>query len=55
MRAKIGEIGGLQEPILDQKNQWQHPTGVFVQFLHVNGNHWVTISNIGEPKGVVSM
>ena len=55
LRTKNSKIGGLQDPILGQANQWQHPSGEFIQFLHVNGSHWLTISNIGEPKGVVNI
>ena len=49
------DVGGLQDPVLGQKNQWNHPCEKFVQFLHVNGNHWITISNIGEEKCVVNI
>ena len=27
----------------------------FVQFLHVEGNHWITISNIGEKENCVNL
>ena len=46
---------GLQDPVLGQKNQWPHPEGEFVQCLHVNGNHWITISNIGNCEGVINI
>ena len=40
---------------LGRKKQWNHPSSNFVQFLHVNGNHWMTISNIGVGKGIVNI
>ena len=29
------------------------PVSEFVQFLNVEGNHWITISNIGEKENCV--
>ena len=38
---------GLQDTLLQQNFSWDIPSSEFVQVLHVNGNHWITISNIG--------
>ena len=40
---------------IKDKNQWNHPSSNFIKFLHVNGNHWITISNIGVGKGIVNI
>ena len=37
---------GLQDTLLQQNLSWDVPTGEFVQILHTEGNHWITISNI---------
>ena len=37
---------GLQDTLLQQNLSWDVPTGEFVQILHNEGNHWITISNI---------
>ena len=55
LKIKFQDIKGLQDPVLGQKNHWSHPSADLVQFLHINGNHWVTISNIGEEPGVVNL
>ena len=39
-------VDGLQDTVLQQNYSWEQPTSQYVQFLHVNGNHWITISNI---------
>ena len=37
---------GLQDTLLQQNLSWDVPTGEFVQILHIEVNHWITISNI---------
>ena len=37
---------GLQDTLFQQNLSWDVPTGEFVQILHTEGNHWITISNI---------
>ena len=43
---------GLQDTLLQQNLAWQQPTSQYVQILHVNKSHWITISNINmnNPK-----
>ena len=50
LTQKNPDVDGLQDPVLGQRNQWGHLKSNFVQFLHVNGNHWIAISNIGEER-----
>ena len=45
----------LQDTVLQQNYSWKVPTSEFVQFLHVEGNHWITISNIGEKGNCVNL
>ena len=40
-------VYGLQDTLLQQNFSWDIPYSEFVQVLYVNGNHWLTISNIG--------
>ena len=54
LTQKNPDMDGLQDLVLGQRNQWVHPKSNFVQFLHVNGNHWIAISNIGEERGTVN-
>ena len=39
---------GLQDTVLQQNFSWNLPTSQYVQFLHINGNHWITITNINK-------
>ena len=48
LKSENSEMGGLQDLVLGQRNQWVHPNSQFIQFLHVNDNHWITVSNVGE-------
>ena len=43
-------IDGLQDTLLQQNLSWNVPTGEFVQVLHIEGNHWITISNINVAE-----
>ena len=36
-------VDGLQDTLLQQNFSWDIPSSEFVQVLHVNGNHWITI------------
>ena len=46
---------GLQDTLLQQNFSWDIPSSEFVQVLHVNGNHWITISNIGVSDQSVNV
>lgn len=41
---------GLQDTLLQQNRSHEVPDGEYVQFMHVDGCHWITISNIGKSK-----
>ena len=41
--------------MLQQNFSWNIPSSEFVQVLCVNGNHWITISNIGLSDSSVSV
>ena len=36
----------LQDTLLQQNLSWDVPSGEFVQILHTEGIHWITINNI---------
>ena len=40
---------------LEQNFSWDIPSSEFLQVLHVNGNHWITISNIGLSDSSVNV
>ncbi len=48
-------IGGLQPTILSENFQFSIQKGEFVQIINVNNSHWLTVSNIGCPKGTVNI
>ena len=52
---KNPDVDGLQDPVLGQRNQWVLRKSNFVQFPHINGNHWIAISNIGDKRGTVNI
>ena len=47
LKREYPEVDGLQDTVLQQNCSWKFPMSEFVQFLHVEANHWITISNIG--------
>ena len=46
---------GLQSPVLQQTLAFNVHGGEFVQIIHVGGNHWCTVSNVGCDNGVVNV
>ena len=36
---------GLQDTVLQQNFSWNLLTSQYVQFFHISGNHWITITN----------
>ena len=40
---------------MQQNFSWDIPSSEFFQVLHVNGNHWITISNIGLSDSSVNV
>ena len=55
MKREYPEVDGLQDTVLQQNYSWKVPVSEFVQFLDVEGNHWITISNIGEKENCESL
>ena len=53
LKREYPEVNGLQDTVFQQNYSWKVPTSEFVQFLHVEGSHWITISNIGEKENCV--
>ena len=53
LRDAFPAVDGLQNPILKQSMSFSVPSFEFVQFLLVNKNHWLVISNIGEEMDTV--
>ena len=53
LREAFPAVDGLQNPILQQNMSFSVPSFEFVQFLLVNKNHWLVISNIGEEMDTV--
>ena len=48
-------IGSLQPTVLGEMLAFQVQNGEFVQVLHTNGCHWITISTIGLKAGHVNI
>lgn len=48
LKKQNPHIGGLEPTVLGQCFQFNIQRNEFVQVLHVGGNHWITISNIGN-------
>ena len=46
-------VGGLQDPGYGIGCKFTMQKGPFVQILHINGNHWICVSNIMSKKGMI--
>ena len=55
LKREYPEVDGLQDTVLQQNCSWKVPINEFVQLLHVEGNHWISISNIGEKENCVNL
>ena len=53
LREAFPAVDGLQNPIFQQNMSFSVPSFEFVQFLLVNKNHGLVISNIGEEMDTV--
>ena len=47
-------VDRLQDTLLQQNFSWDIPSSELVQVLHVNSNHWITVSNIGLSDSSVT-
>ena len=45
-------VGGLQDPGYGIGCKFTMQKGPFIQILHVNGNHWICVSNMMSKKGM---
>ena len=52
IKSTAPHIEGMYDPVLQQNLTWPIPTSEFVQIVHVDGNHWITVSNIGASRDV---
>ena len=55
LKKDYPSVDGLQDTLLQQNFSCDIPSSEFVQVLHVNGNHWITISNIGVSDQSVNV
>ena len=55
LKKDYSSVNGLQDTLLQQNFSWDIPSSEFLQILHVNGNHWITISNIGVSDNSVNV
>ena len=55
LKKDYPSIDGLQDTLLKQNFSLDIPSSEFVQVLHINGNHWITISNIGNSVQSVNV
>ena len=53
LKKTLPSTSGLEDTVLQQNMSFVIPIGEFVQFFHVSNNHWITISNRGQPPGTV--
>ena len=53
LRDAFPAVDGIQNPMLQQNMSFSVPGFEFVQFLLVNKNHWLVISNIVEEMDTV--
>ena len=52
LKKTLPSTSGLEDTVL-QQNMSIITIGEFVQFFHVSNNHWITISNRGQPPSTV--
>ena len=55
LKDSFSHMGGLKPTTLGHTMGFSTATGEFVQILHVLNNHWLTVSNMGCPKGHVNV
>ena len=55
LKESFPHMEGLQPTILEETLGFSIAMGDFVQVLHVSNSHWLTVANIGYPKGHVNV
>ena len=53
LKESFPAVDGLQNPVLQQNMSFDAPNFEFAQFLLVNENHWLLISNMVEEMNTV--
>ena len=48
LKSQFPEVDGLQDTLLQANNTWTIPSSEYVQVIHADNNHWLTISNMGD-------
>ena len=56
LKKQYPEQNGLQDTLqLSNKYRWASSSKDFVQIIHISQNHWVCVSNLLTPEGVVEV
>ena len=56
LQEQHSDVAGLQSTSLQYTRTFEvHRDHPFVQCLHENGNHWITVSTVGYSSGVVQV
>ena len=50
LRNQFPDSKGLQPPTLGQNLSFERNEGPYIQILHTNGNHWITVAGIHESQ-----
>ena len=50
LKSQFPHVDGLQDTLLQSTNTWSVPSGEYVQVIHADGRHWLTITNMGETE-----
>lgn len=46
LKTQFPNENGFQQPVLGQNLSFRRINGPYVQIIHTNGNHWVTVAGI---------
>ena len=56
LKAANPEVSGLLDPVLQQSRHFRVPAEPhFVQMINIDGCHWATVCNIGQPERTVGL
>ena len=56
LKKQYPEQNSLQDTLqLSNKYRWASSSKDFVQIIHISQNHWVCVSNLLTPEGVVEV
>ena len=51
LKCTYNAVGGLEDPAYGSEYSFSTQRGIFVQVLHVDGNHWIVASNVWSKQG----